>query len=89
MERQTEKEWKAVGRSGFKMGVVHDGGDDDEGKGIYRVSLVWGYPPPPLFRGISLKWPPSLHVSFTIYEAGAGQPGSNFMGGMSQPLYLK
>lgn len=45
MERQTEKEWKAVGgRNGFKMGAVHDGGDDDEGKGIYRVSLVWGYP---------------------------------------------
>lgn len=25
----------------------------------------------------------------TIYEAQAGQPGGRFMGGMSQPRYLK
>lgn len=60
MERLTERGWKAYVGWWFHMVVVYvrgGGGGDVEG------FLGMGIPP---YRGISLKWPPSLQVPFTV-----------------------
>lgn len=60
MERLTEGRGKLLG---MIYGSIRSSEEEGEEEEMQRVSLVWGYP---LFRGISLKWPPTLQVPLTV-----------------------